>query len=145
NWTLLGGELWLLEPRVVKLGDVRETPTSVADNSPTADITAELLDVGEGTEEGDYAGRDVSGKVVRASGPPNRVQRPAFSPAAASGTGRGLHSRLGHPRPGYRPHGAPAGGEDLRQRQPQRLREPARDRPRARSHDPRRAPSPPQA
>ena len=59
NWTLLGGELWLLEPRVVKLGDVRETPTSVADNSPTADVTAELIDVGEGTEEGDYAGRRV--------------------------------------------------------------------------------------
>ena len=74
NWTLLGGELWLLEPRVVKLGDVRETPTSVADNSPTADVTAELVDVGEGTEDGDYAGKDVSGKIVLAYGPPNKVK-----------------------------------------------------------------------
>src|SRR5438445_2146616 len=74
DWTLLGGELWLLEPRVIKLGDVRETPTSVADNSPTADVTAELVDVGEGTEESDYAGKDVSGKIVLAYGPPNRVK-----------------------------------------------------------------------
>src|SRR5437667_9473533 len=74
NWTLLGGELWLLEPSVIKLGDVRETPTSVADNSPTADLTAELVDVGEGTEDGDYAGKDVSGKIVLAYGPPNRVK-----------------------------------------------------------------------
>ena len=48
----------------MKLGDVRETPTSVADNSPSSDITAELVDVGEGTNESDYAGKDLSGKVV---------------------------------------------------------------------------------
>src|SRR6266571_3814722 len=57
NWTLEGGELWLVEPRVIKLGDVRETPTSVADNSPTADVTAELVDVGEGTEEATTPGK----------------------------------------------------------------------------------------
>ena len=74
SWTLEGGELWLLEPRVVKLGDVRETPTSVADNSPTADVTADLVDVGEGTEESDYAGKDVSGKIVLAFGPPDKVK-----------------------------------------------------------------------
>lgn len=74
NWTLQGGELWLVEPRVVKLGDVRETPTSVADNSPTADLTAELVDVGEGTEESDYTGKDVSGKIVLAYGSPNKVK-----------------------------------------------------------------------
>src|SRR5437870_9709385 len=45
NWTLKSGELWLTEPRLVKLGDVRETPTSVADTSATADITAELIEV----------------------------------------------------------------------------------------------------
>src|SRR6266536_1823451 len=74
NWTLKSGELWLTEPRLVKLGDVRETPTSVADNSATADITAELVDVGEGNEERDYSGKDVTGKVVLAYGPTNRVK-----------------------------------------------------------------------
>ncbi len=74
NWTLKSGELWLIEPETVKLGDVRETPLSVADNSPTADITADLVDVGEGTEESDYAGKDVSGKVVLSYGPPDKVK-----------------------------------------------------------------------
>jgi hypothetical protein len=73
-WTLKGGELWLLEPRVIKLGDVRETPTFVADNSPSADVTAGLVDVGEGVEESDYAGKDVTGKVVLAYGPINKVK-----------------------------------------------------------------------
>lgn len=74
NWTLKSGELWLIEPRTIKLGDVRETPTSVGDNSPTTDLTAELIDVGEGTADADYAGKDVAGKVVVAFGPPNRVK-----------------------------------------------------------------------
>ena len=74
SWTLKGGELWLLEPQTLKLGDVRETPTYVADNSPSADITAELVDVGEGAAESDYAGKDVSGKVVLAYGKIDKVK-----------------------------------------------------------------------
>lgn len=74
NWTLKGGELWVVEPKMLKLGDVRETPTSVADNSPSADITAELVDVGEGTRDTDYAGKDVAGKLVLAYGPLNQVK-----------------------------------------------------------------------
>ena len=85
NWTLQGGELWLVEPRTVKLGDVRETPTSVADNSPTADLTADLVDVGEGTGESDYAGPDVAGKVVLAYGPPDRVKELACWGHGAAG------------------------------------------------------------
>lgn len=74
SWTLKGGELWLLEPQTLKLGDVRETPTYVADNSPSVDITAELVDVGEGAAESDYAGKDVSGKVVLAYGKIDKVR-----------------------------------------------------------------------
>jgi hypothetical protein len=75
NWTVKAGELWLVEPEMKKLGDVRETPVHVADNSPTADITAELVDVGEGTQESDYAGKDVAGKIVLAYGHPNAVKK----------------------------------------------------------------------
>ncbi len=77
NWTLKSGELWLTAPKMMKLGDVRETPTHVADNSPSVDITAELVDVGEGTEESDYAGRDVSGRIVLAHGQPDKVKKMA--------------------------------------------------------------------
>ncbi len=85
NWTLKGGELWLIEPKVMKLGDVRETPTSVADNSPSADITADLVDVGEGSEESDYAGRDVRGKVVLAYGRIDKVREVACWARGAAG------------------------------------------------------------
>jgi hypothetical protein len=74
SWTLKGGELWLTSPVTLKLGDVRETPTSVADFSPTSDLTADLVDVGEGTEEADYAGKAVKGKILLAFGPPMRVE-----------------------------------------------------------------------
>ena len=75
NWTLKGGELWLVEPKEIKLGDVRETPTAVADNSPSADITADLADVGEGTSEGDYTGKDATGKIVLAYGKIDDVKK----------------------------------------------------------------------
>jgi hypothetical protein len=85
NWTLQSGELWLVEPRMTKLGDVRETPLHVADNSPTADITAELVDVGEGTQESNYAGKDVAGKIVLAYGHPNTVKKMACWERGAAG------------------------------------------------------------
>jgi hypothetical protein len=85
NWTLMGGELWLLEPEALKLGDVRETPTSVADNSPSADLTADLVDVGEGTEPADYAGKEIAGKVVLAYGPVNKVKEMACGERGAVG------------------------------------------------------------
>jgi len=75
GWTLKGGELWLISPVTIKLGDVRETPTSVADYSPTSDLTADLVDVGEGTEETDYAGKDAKGKILLAYGPPSAVEK----------------------------------------------------------------------
>lgn len=85
NWTLKGGELWLLDPKMLKLGDVRETPTSVADNSPSADVTAELVDVGEGVEESDYAGKEVAGKVVLAYGRLDKVKELACWARGAAG------------------------------------------------------------
>jgi hypothetical protein len=85
NWTLKGGELWLVQPRSIKLGDVRETPTSVADNSPSADLSAELVDVGEGVNESDYAGKDVAGKVVLAYGRINKVKELACWARGAAG------------------------------------------------------------
>src|SRR5207244_5795886 len=58
----------------IRRDDFLETPTCGSDNRPTPDFTAEMDDAGEGTEESDYAGKDVSGKVVLAYGPPNRVK-----------------------------------------------------------------------
>src|SRR3989442_7754196 len=78
-------KLWLLEHSRIKLVDVCETPTSVADNSPSADITAEMVDVGEGTMESDFAGKDVSGKIVLAYGPIDKVKELACWARGAAG------------------------------------------------------------
>ena len=85
GWTLKGGELWLTSPVRIKLGDVRETPTSVADFSPTSDLTADLVDVGAGTDEADYAGKDVKGKIILAFGPPARVEAVGCRDRGAAG------------------------------------------------------------
>jgi len=95
NWTLKGGELWLLAPQPMKLGDVRETPLSVADNSPTADITAELIDVGEGIRESDYASKEVAGKVVLAYGRVDKVKELACWQRGAVGIVSYYSQRVG--------------------------------------------------
>lgn len=75
DWTLKSGQLWLVAPQMIKLADVRETPLSVADDSPSVDLTAELLDVGDGSAEKDYSGKELTGKVVLAYGPLDQVKR----------------------------------------------------------------------
>jgi hypothetical protein len=69
GWSCTSGEAWLLEPERTKLAAYGEVAVSIADNSRTTHVTAELVDVGAGTAEADYAGKDVKGKVVLASGP----------------------------------------------------------------------------
>jgi len=70
GWTIRGGEAWIVSPFERKLGDVRETPLRAATNSRSGDVTAELVDVGAGLSEADYAGKKVRGKIVLASGEP---------------------------------------------------------------------------
>src|SRR6202790_1371153 len=49
-------------------------PVALAEDSESADVTAGLEDVGEGTKESDYAGKDVKGKIVLVSAQPGAVQ-----------------------------------------------------------------------
>ena len=39
-------------------------PIVLAEDSESADVTAERVDVGDGPKESDYAGKDVKGKIV---------------------------------------------------------------------------------
>jgi hypothetical protein len=84
-WNLRSGEAWIVEPDVVKLGDTLESPLRIATNSRSADITAELIDVGEGTKESDFQDKDVQGKVVLASGPSRVVHALAVWKHGAAG------------------------------------------------------------
>ena len=86
NWTAKLGELWLVEPEERRLAFTPEVQLSLADYSRPTDIpAAELVDVGDGVAEADYAGKEVAGKVVLASGPVARVMEEAVWKRGALG------------------------------------------------------------
>src|SRR5882724_9982940 len=60
-------------------------PVVLAEDSVSADVRAELVDVGEGTKESDYAGKDVKGKIVLVSTQPGAVQDLAVGKFGAAG------------------------------------------------------------
>jgi len=64
-------QLSLVSPINKHLASWAESPIVLASNSRSADITADLVDVGEGISPSDYEGKDVAGKIVLASSPQN--------------------------------------------------------------------------
>src|SRR6266850_2836119 len=60
-------------------------PIVLAEDSESADMMAELVDVGEGTKESDYAGKDVKGKILLVSAQPGAVQDLAMGKFGAAG------------------------------------------------------------
>jgi hypothetical protein len=85
GWSCTSGEAWLVEPEEIKLAAYGEVAVSIADNSRTTHVTAELVDVGAGTTEKDYQGRDVKGKIVLASGAAAKVHEEAVWKRGALG------------------------------------------------------------
>jgi aminopeptidase YwaD len=67
-WDVQFAELWIVEPKEEKLTDFEEIPMSLAIMSRTCDVKGELVYVGEGTTDADYAQADVKKKIVYASG-----------------------------------------------------------------------------
>ena len=84
-WNVRSGEAWIVEPETAKLGDTLESPLRVATNSRSADISAELVDVGAGTLEADYQAKDVKDKIVLASGRAGAVHAMAVWKFGAAG------------------------------------------------------------
>jgi aminopeptidase YwaD len=70
QWDGEMAELWVTAPGAPRLiTRYRDTPTTLATGSKSGDVTAELVYVGRGDSEADYAGKDVKGKIVLTSGP----------------------------------------------------------------------------
>src|SRR6202021_1643317 len=67
--------------------DWAPAPVRLAHYSHSADVEAPLIDVGSGTSESDYAGKDVRGKIVLADGVLSMVQRLAVAKFGAAGIG----------------------------------------------------------
>lgn len=60
-------------------------PVALAQDSESAELTAELVDVGDGASESDYAGKDVRGKLVLVGAQPERAQALAIGKFGALG------------------------------------------------------------
>ena len=86
TWDGEKGELWLLEKDSKRLiMSYRDVAASLAPGSKTSDVTSELIWVGDGTDKKDYVDKNVSGKVVLASGSVGRVHNLAVREFGAAG------------------------------------------------------------
>jgi len=81
TWDGIRGELWEVSPGRNKIADYDDLRAALASGSKNADVTAELIWVGEGSE-GNFKNIDVSGKIVVTSGSVSRVHRYAIANGA---------------------------------------------------------------
>src|SRR3989442_2210464 len=80
------GKIGMLIVCLNTLASYQAEPIVLAEDSESADVFgAELVDVGEGTKESDYAGKDVRGNIVLASAQPGAVQDLAVGKFGAAG------------------------------------------------------------
>ncbi len=85
GWNPVRATLEEVSPRAALVESFPELPVALADYSQDADVTAELVDVGAGTDPKDYAGKDVKGKIALADGALPDVQRLACEERGAAG------------------------------------------------------------
>ena len=85
-WDATEGELAeITDGKAAKIASYAAQPVALAEDSESADITADLIDVGEGTHDSDYAGNDVKGKIVLVAAQPGAVQDTAVGKFGAAG------------------------------------------------------------
>jgi len=76
---------WRVTSGEEKIASYAAEPVLLAEDSESADVTAELVDVGTGTSEAEYAGKDVKGKIVLVSASPGAAQELAVGKFGAAG------------------------------------------------------------
>jgi len=90
-WDVREAELWEVKEvdgktsRIRKLGDWDAVPLSLAQDSLSAEVTASLVDIGSGTHDDDYEGKDLKGKLVLTSSQPEAVVERAVGKLGAAG------------------------------------------------------------
>jgi aminopeptidase YwaD len=85
-WNAEFAELWEVDANGAPLHRIaswEHAPITLAQDSVSADVTAELVDVGVGTAESNY--KDVKGKIVLTSSQPNAVAALAIGKFGAAG------------------------------------------------------------
>jgi hypothetical protein len=76
------GDAW--QP-ALRMASYEAMPVSLAEDSESADVSADLVNVGSGIAEIDYAGKDIRGKIVLVSAQPGAVQELAVNKFGAAG------------------------------------------------------------
>ena len=79
------GELWEISPNLTEIADYDDQKAVLAVGSKSAELTAELIYVGSGTKDADYAGVDVKGKIVLGYGSANSLHTKAVLEREAAG------------------------------------------------------------
>ncbi|HVQ09583.1 MAG TPA: M28 family peptidase [Allosphingosinicella sp.] len=82
GWNARSAELWEGEQRIASWA---EQPISLAQDSASGRAEAELVDIGAGTSEADYQGKEVRGRLVLTSSQPSAVQDLAIGRFGAAG------------------------------------------------------------
>ncbi len=85
TWDAVMGELWITQPALRKIADLKEIAASLCSGSATMDVTGELVFVGFGNQDKNYEGKDVKGKIVLVNGSPGGAQRLAVDKYGALG------------------------------------------------------------
>lgn len=93
-WDVELAELWEQRPvpgkagawaDAERIGSWETRPITLAQDSASGEVEAELIDVGEGTSEKDYEGKDVRGKLVLVSKQPGAATEMAVERFGAAG------------------------------------------------------------
>src|SRR6266851_2352490 len=83
GWNPVSATLEEVSPRPRVIESFPDLPVALADYSQDADVTAEVVDAGRGTDAKDYEAKDVKGKIVLAGGALPRVHRLACEERSA--------------------------------------------------------------
>jgi len=84
NYTARAAELWMVEPVELKLADIGEHAVYLADGSHDADVTAELVWVGNASKDA-LKNIDVTGKIVLSDASPGAAAQNAVWEKGAVG------------------------------------------------------------
>jgi aminopeptidase YwaD len=98
GWRAKNAELWIVSPENERLCSYEEIPLTLVKHSNSADVEAELIDVGTGVGEKAYEGKDVKGKIVLATAYTGTVMREAVLKRGALGVVTWYPPEV---RPGY--------------------------------------------
>jgi len=88
GWTVKSAELRQVEPEdklITMYEDLPQSLHTFSNATPAEGVTAELIDVGDGTKPADYEGKDVKGKLVLATGRARSVHEEAVFKRGAAG------------------------------------------------------------